>query len=172
VSRLDRPVVRALGLFGQRWVRLTVAASVTLVVAAGAAAYFTSTGSGSGNADVGSPAALTITATTPTTGLLYPGGTGEVDLTISNPNTFSVRVNSLVLGSSGIESDQSGCDTDNKIHFDSPQTNGGSGWTVPAGDGTNNGTLNVTLSGAINMDSDAENECQGATFTVHLETGP
>ena len=100
-------------ILGRRRAKLLAALVVALVVAAGAGAYFTATGSGSGSGSVGSPADLTIAALTPAAGLLYPGGTGEVDLTISNPNTFPVRVNSLVLGTGGISADagHSGCDT-------------------------------------------------------------
>jgi hypothetical protein len=151
-------------------VRLGVAIVVMLVVAGGALAYYTAAGSGSGSATVGTPDVLTITASTPAAGLLYPGGTGEVDLTISNPNAFPVRVNSLVLGGDGIGSDHAGCDT-SSLHYET-QTNSGAGWDVPAGDGTTPGTLDVQLTDALSMDSDASNECQGATFTISLATGP
>jgi len=115
---------------------------------------------------------LTITAGTPTSGLLYPGSTGEVDATISNPNTFPLRVNSLILDSAGIAADSghSGCDT-SALHY-TTQTNGGSGWNVPGKVGSTDGTLAIQLSGAISMDSSAANECQGSTFTVYLKTGP
>jgi hypothetical protein len=164
------------GIVGERLrsrkVKFAAALVVTLVVAGGALAYYTSTGSGSGAASVGSPAELTITASTPVAGLLYPGASGEVDATISNPNTFSVRVNSLVLAGDGIAVDggHSGCDT-SALHY-TTQDNGGAGWDVPARVGSTDGTLGVQLADAISMDTDAANECQGATFTVHLETGP
>jgi len=107
-----------------RKVKLAVTIVVALIVAGGALAYYTSTGAGSGSASVGSPAELTITAGTPTSGLLYPGSTGEVDATISNPNTFPLRVNSLILDSAGIAADSghSGCDT-SALHY-TTQTNG------------------------------------------------
>jgi hypothetical protein len=153
-------------------VRLVAAFAVALVTAGGALAYFTSAGGGSGGASVAAPAELTISASTPATDLLYPGGTGEVDATISNPNAFRVRVNSLVLGSNGIAADgsHSGCDT-SVLHYSS-QSNGGAGWDVPARVGATNGTLDVELAGAIGMDASAANACQGATFTVSLATGP
>ena len=145
---------------------------VALVAAGGAFAYYSSTGSGSGSASVGTPAELTITAATPGTGFLYPGGSGEVDATISNPNTLSVRVNSLVLDSAGISADagHSGCDT-SALHY-ATQNNGGLGWDVPAKVGATDGSLDVELADAISMDTDAANECQGATFTIYLKTGP
>jgi hypothetical protein len=158
---------------GNRKVRFAAAIVVALIAAGGALAYYTSTGSGSGDASVvGSPADLTITAGTPATGLLYPGASGEVDATISNPNAFPVRVNSLVLASGGIAADagHSGCDT-SALHF-TTQTNGGLGWDVPAKVGATDGSLDVQLADAISMDSDAANECQGATLSVYLATGP
>ena len=158
--------------FASRKIKVVVAVVAALGVAGAAMAYYTATGSGSGNATVGSPADLTITASTPSAGLLYPGSTGEVDATISNPNTFPVRVNSLVLGSGGItpDSGHSSCDA-SALHF-TTQTNGGNGWDVPAKVGAVDGTLDVQLVDAIGMDNDAANECQGATFTVSLATGP
>jgi hypothetical protein len=158
---------------GSGKVRFAALVVGALVAAGGALAYYSSTGSGSGNASVvGSPADLTITAGTPTTGLLYPGSSGEVDATISNPNTFPVRVNSLVLASGGIapDSGHSACDT-SALHY-TTQTNSGSGWTIPGKVGLTDGSLDIQLIAAISMDTDAANECQGAAFSVNLATGP
>ena len=151
---------------------LVGAAATALALSSGAVAYYTSAGHGSSSASVASPDPLSITAQTPVTNLLYPGGSGELDATLSNPNPFQVRVNSLVLGGSGIgvDSGHSACDT-SAVHFVS-QSNGGSGWTVPAKVGPTEGTLDLALAGAISMDADAANACQGATFTISLETGP
>ena len=119
-----------------------------------------------------SPDPLSIAAQTPTTNLLYPGGSGEIDATVSNPNPFPVRINSLVLGNGGIgvDSAHSGCDT-SALHFTS-QNNGGAGWDVPARIGTTDGSLDLQLTGAISMETSAANACQGATFTISLATGP
>jgi hypothetical protein len=153
-------------------VRLAIAVAVGLVATGGALAHYSSVGSGSGNASVASPDPLTIAARTPAAGLLYPGGSGELDAHISNPNPFKVRVNSLVLGSGGIQADggHSGCDT-SVLHY-TTQNNGGSGWDVPAKVGAVDGTLDLALTGALAMDSTAADACQGATFTVSLVTGP
>jgi hypothetical protein len=151
---------------------VVAAAATALALSSGAIAYYSSTGQGSGNATVASPDSLSITAQTPTANLLYPGGSGEVDATVSNPNPFPVRINSLILGSSGIgvDSSHSGCDA-SALHFTS-QNNGGAGWDVPAKVGATEGTLDLALAGVITMDTSAANECQGATFTISLETGP
>jgi hypothetical protein len=158
--------------FTNRRIRLAAAFTVALLaVAGGALAYYASAGSGTGSASIGSPAELAITAGTPASGLLYPGSTGEVDAMISNPNTFPVRVNSLVLASGGIvPNGDPGCDA-SALHY-TTQDNGGQGWDVPAKVGPTNGKLDVQLTDAISMDSSAANECQGETFTVHLQPGP
>jgi len=159
-------------MFRSTTVRLAAAVTAALAVAGGAFAFYTSTGQGGGSASVASPDPLTITAQTPGSGLLYPGASGAVDATISNPNPFPVRVNSLVLGGSGISVDgpHSGCDTA-ALHY-ATQDNGGAGWDVPPRVGATNGTLDVALASAISMDTSAADACQGATFTISLATGP
>jgi hypothetical protein len=148
------------------------AAATALALSSGAIAYYSSVGHGSSSASVASPDPLAITAQTPASNLLYPGASGEVDATVSNPNPFVVRINSLVLGGDGIgvDSAHSGCDP-SALHFTN-QNNGGSGWDVPAKVGATDGTLGLALAGAISMDTDAANACQGAAFTISLETGP
>jgi hypothetical protein len=149
-------------LLHRRGTKLLVTLAVALVVAAGAGAWWTGGSSGTGSGPTGSPVPLTITAVTPTTGLLYPGGSGNVKLSISNPNAYVVRVNSLQ--SIGIDADHSGCDTSALVF--TPQTN--LGWDVPANTTVNN----LTLTNAISMKPEAANDCQGAVFTIHLQTGP
>jgi hypothetical protein len=151
---------------------VVAAAATALALSGGAVAYYSSAGHGSSSASVASPDPLSIAAQTPTANLLYPGGSGEVDATVSNPNPFPLRINSLVLGSGGIgvDSAHSGCDT-SALHFTS-QSNGGAGWDVPARVGTTDGSLDLQLTGSISMDTSAANACQGATFTISLATGP
>jgi hypothetical protein len=153
-------------------VRLAAAVVAALAVGGGAYAFYTSTGQGGGSASVASPDPLTITAQTPASGLLYPGASGEVDASISNPNPFGLRVNSLVLGSNGISVDgvHAGCDTA-ALHY-AAQDNGGGGWDIPPRVGLTDGTLDVPLPDAISMDTSAADAFQGATFTVSLATGP
>jgi hypothetical protein len=94
-----------------------------------------------------------------------------VVLTITNPNSSSVRVGSLALatgqGSGGFAVDgaHSACVL-STLSFVT-QTNAGAGWTVAA-----NGNLSVTLTNALSMTAAAANACQGASFTVYLATGP
>lgn len=155
---------------GSRRGKLVVALLAALAVAAGAAAYFSSTGSGSGSVQAGTSQAVSITAGSPTSSL-YPGGSADVRATISNPNSVQVRITSLALdpsqGTSGYSANASGC----ALSF-AGSNNGGSGWTVPPKVGNVNGTLDVDLTSAISMGAGAANACQGQTFTVYLKVGP
>jgi hypothetical protein len=140
-------------------VALTVAATAIGV----AIAAWTTGGSGSGAAQAGSAVSMTISAGTPSSSL-YPGGSADVAATISNPNPYPVHVSSIALGAVAASG---GCNT-GSITVTSPQTNGVSGWDVPARVGAVNGSLNVDLANAIAMDNTATDACQGATFTVAL----
>jgi len=151
---------------------LTVAMAVVVAVAFG---FFTSTGTGSGTGSAQSSAqAVTIATATPSSAL-YPGGSGSVAVNITNPNNFRVKVNSLVLdtsqGTNGfdVDSGHSSCVT-SVLHF-TTQDNSAAGWFVPAKVGSTDGSLPLDLTGALSMDSNAANACQGASFTVYLKPG-
>jgi len=157
-------------LVGSRKARLAAVLVAALVVAGGAFAYFTTTGSGTGPGSVASASQpVTITAGSPA-GQLYPGGSGDVVATVSNPNPSPVRLASLALdtsrGTNGFAVDGGHPSCDTSVLAYTTQTNGGSGWTVPA-----SGSLPLTLGGAVNMGPAAANACQGATFTVYLKAG-
>jgi len=135
-------------------------------------AYWRGSGAGSGSATTGTTTAVTLSPGTPSASL-YPGGTANVVLTISNPNVSLVQIGSLTLdttrgqGSSGfsVDAGHSACLAP-ALTFTS-QTNGGLGWTVAA-----SGNLQVTLSGTLSMGLNSASNCQGATFTVFLSAGP
>jgi hypothetical protein len=97
----------------------------------------------------------------------------------TNSNPYFVTIPSLALatdhGTAGFDVDagHSGCDL-SAIHFTpQPAPIGifGPGWRVPPKVGGTNGTLSIVLSGALEMDADAESACQGASLTVHLDAG-
>jgi len=152
-SRAPRRLALALAVF-----------SAVAATAAGVFAYFTATGHGAGSAPAGTASAVTLAPATPTT-KLYPAGTADVAVAVTNPNDVSVRLPSLQLDSGGITVDggHSGCVV-SKVHY-TTQDNGGQGYDVPSG------TSTLHLDGAISMDGDAPSECQGATFTVYLKVG-
>ena len=144
--------------------------TLVLLVAGSATAYWAASGGGSGNADTATPSAVTLSPATPTAAL-FPGGQATVELTVTNPNVFSVRVGSLSLdtghgtGGFAVDGGHSGCVL-TTLSF-ATQTNAGAGWTVAG-----SGNLSVTLTNALSMTSAAANACQGASFTVYLAAGP
>jgi hypothetical protein len=150
---------------------------VTLALPVGGTAYgfWSDLGSGSGSASTSGQLALTLSPGTPAADL-YPGGVTDVVVTISNPNDRPLQVSSLALdsgqGTSGFAVDAAhlGCDV-SALSF-TTDTNGGAGWTVPAEVGAVAGALPVTLTGALKLDEDAANSCQGASATVYLAVGP
>ena len=150
--------------------------AVVAAISAGAAwAYLTSAGSGAGSGGVSvSLQAMTLSSGTPTAAL-YPGGTADVALSASNPNSSALRITSLALDTSqgtggfAVDGGHSSCSA-STLQFTS-QNNGGNGWTVPAKSGSTDGSLSIDLANAISMTTGAANACQGASFTVYLKAG-
>jgi hypothetical protein len=151
---------------------------VFLVLAVGgiANAYWKAGGSGTGSGTTGTTTNVTLSPGTATAGL-YPGGTTDVTLSVSNSNLSPVRLGSLALdttqgtGGFAVDAGHSGCTPLSTLSL-TTQTNGGAGWTVPAKAGIVNGALAITLTGALAMSASGANACQGATFTVFLTAGP
>lgn len=133
--------------------------------------YWHSSGTGTGTGTTGTTVAITLSAGSPSAAL-YPGGSAGVALTATNSNAAIVHINTLSLntaqgtGGFSVDAGHSGCSVA-ALSFTS-QSNGGSGWNVPARVGATNGTLNVTLGSALSMAASAADACQGATFTVYL----
>jgi hypothetical protein len=140
-----------------------------------AAAVWSAVGSGSKTGTSGTTVAVTVSPATPTAAL-YPGGQADVVLTIANSNTSPVRIGSLAIdtarGTSGFSADasHSGCVLSTLAY--TTQTNGTTGWTVPAKVGSVNGTLAITLTNSVAMSLTAVSACQGAIFTVYLVGAP
>jgi hypothetical protein len=151
------------------WIAAGVA--VAAVGTSGAFAYYNATGAGAGSTAVGNALALVIS---PATGspLLAPGASGDVALTISNPNAYAAHVGSLALdtahgdGGFAVDSGHSGCASP-ELSF-TQQDNVGDGWLVPPRVGNVDGQLHLDLSDAVAMGVGADDACQGATFTVYL----
>ena len=149
---------------------LAIMVSFVIIAAGSATAYWAASGGGSGSGSTGAAAAVTLSPATPTAAL-YPGGSASVVLTVTNPNSFPVRVGSLGLdtgqGTSGfaVDGGHTGCVL--SILSFTTQTNAGAGWTVAG-----SGSLSVTLTNALSMTAAAANACQGASFTVYLAAGP
>ncbi|GAA0416476.1 hypothetical protein Aca07nite_08880 [Actinoplanes capillaceus] len=144
-----------------------ITAGVVAVSGGAAWAAWTILGDGSATATAGTAAELDITGTSITA--LVPGGTSDVTLTVSNPNTFPVKVTSLEFVS--ITTTKSGCDAAANVEFASEAlpTSPATALDVPAKTGTTNGSKEITVAGALRMVSDADDDCQGASFTIVTE---
>jgi hypothetical protein len=150
----------------RRFIALTVAVAALGVSGLVFAAWLTS-GSGSGYAKAGTSEALsTLDASASTSATLYPGATGGVTLTISNPNPFPVRVTGVSLNGTNADiaadSGHASCSPTGVSFTD--QT--GLSIDVPAKSGGTNGTATATLTGAASMSNASADGCQGATFTI------
>jgi hypothetical protein len=146
----------------RRTVRRVVAGTLTtgVILTAGVAfAAWTAGGSGNGYAKAGTVGALTtVDASASTTAQLYPGGTGDVKITISNPNSFPVTVTG-VSGNGTITSDAgAGCNSSTGVTFTNT-----TGLTEVAAAST---TTTITLANKASMSSSSANACQGAVFTI------
>lgn len=151
-----------------RKAKLAAALVVATVVAGGALAYWTNGGFGSAANSAGATQEVVISAGTPTTHL-FPGESGDVALSISNPNEITVHLPSLLLDPDegtngfGVDAGHSGCDLSSLGY--TTQTNGGLGWDVPTSG------LVVELEDAVSLATTAPNSCQGASFEVYIEVG-
>ncbi|MGH7315797.1 MAG: hypothetical protein ACREJS_06000 [Candidatus Rokuibacteriota bacterium] len=120
------------------------------------------TGTGSGSARARQAQDLTTAdASASTSAQLYPGATGDVRITIDNPNPFPVTVESIAkTAGSPITSDKGGaCDASTGVTFtdQNPTSNN----VVAA-----SGQVTMTLNNAVSMDNTSANACQGAVFTI------
>lgn len=144
--------------------RLALALSATLVVATTAVTFgswtvSSSAGSGYSKAKVASSLTLSD-ATASTTAQLYPGGTGDIWIKVTNPNPFAVTVTS-VTGAGTITSDKgAACDAATGVTFTNT-----TGLTQAVGAGA---TVTFSLAGKVAMSNASDNSCQGAVFTVPI----
>ncbi len=151
--RLFTSVVRRLGVMG------TVATAVVAVAAGTAAAYWITTGTGTATAQAGTAQNPTTSAVAVTSGLLVPGGSGDVFIKVNNPNAYAVRLTAVTGNGTITAAGGSGTCTTTAVTFASqaPTSNN----TIAAG-----GSATFTFSGAVAMGSNPDNGCQGATFTI------
>jgi hypothetical protein len=135
---------------------LTGGTAVFLIVGLGVAiAAWLVSGSGNGAAKAGELTTINVAAGTPT-GDLYPGGSGALELSVTNPNTLPLVITS-VSANGAITSDDGLCAGTN-VTFTGVT---GLSTALPVG-----GPTAVSLPGAVTMVVNADNACQGATFTI------
>jgi hypothetical protein len=144
--------------------RIAAALAALFVVVTGAlaTAAWLAGGSGNGSAKATTSQSLTLNdASASVTAQLYPGGSGDVKVSITNPNPFPVQLSSITQ-SGAITSDQgSACDASTGVSYTAPGSLAGAAYNIGAGQ-----TKVVTLTGAVAMSNASDNSCQGATFTI------
>lgn len=140
--------------------RVSVLATVisALLIANIAFAAWLSTGEGEGEAKAGVASNGSTVASADEGDVLYPGSDTTITVTVTNDEAYPVRVTGFDAGSSDeIAGTDCLADTVTTDADSSPAT------TVIASKGTANYELDA------HMASDADNDCQGQTFTIPLD---
>jgi len=141
--------------------RLTAALLAIGVVTAGGVTYGSWTvGSAAGNGYAQAVTAqdLTLSNGSATVADLYPGATGAVKLTVTNPNGFAVTVTG-VTGAGTITSDKGAtCNASTGVTFTNT-----TGLSQAIGAGA---TVTFSLTGKAAMSNSSVDACQGAIFTI------
>lgn len=138
-------------LVRRRYVRrgVIVFAVMTAALGSGVAyAAWTSSGTGSATTKAGTAQAPVVSGGAVTTGLLYPGGTGDAVVTVSNPNPYPVIVTTVAPNGPATCS----------VTF----TQRAPGTALAA----NSGPVAITLTGAVSMGASAAHTCQGASIDI------
>ena len=131
-----------------------VAWGATLALPAAAAfALWSAQGTGGGEAEARNAVALQVAAGN-ASAQLYPGGTGDVVFSVTNPNPYAVRVTGPTLST---VTGTAGCDVTN-FTVNTPTV---VATNVPAG-----GTAVVTATGGLTMKTTALDACQGVVVAV------
>jgi hypothetical protein len=142
---------------------LSVAAAAAVLVNAGAAwAYWMLDGEGTGVAVAGSVVELTLTGRSDDSRPLYPGGTTNLTVTVTNQNDFPIKITSVAPGDKAVTADsahrEAGCRTTGVVVAQKviPVS-----WEVPKN------TIGVfTVPDGVRMTNSSDSACQGATFTI------
>jgi hypothetical protein len=165
------------------------------MVVAGGAAYGATTwivalsagSSGEGQAATVQNLTITSVSTPSPSNQLYPGGTGDVVVTISNPNPYPVTVTGVNLPTSTmyaagysnptLTTTVSGCTSSTSdVSWSYATSTSGSAHTltsplVVGASGNANNPLTVTFSNDASMTSSAPAACEGAYFSMPSLTG-
>lgn len=125
-----------------------------------ASAAWLSSGGGTASSRAGQalpPTTAVVPGTAFTTNLLYPGTSGDVKITVNNPNVYPVRVTSVAPTGAPTAAGGVGTCATTGVSL----TAASPGTAIPA-----NGSATLTLAGAASMTSASETGCQNATFTI------
>ena len=178
---------------GRRWSRRSkFVAAVAGVLLAGGGAYAATNwsvglaGGSSGEAQSATVSNLTITAVASPSAanLLYPGGNGDVVMTIANPNPFPVTVTAVNLPTnatyangyttSALTTTQTGClaaTPSDVIWSYSSATSGTSHTLTSALTVAASGTLTVTMTNGASMTAAVPAACEATYFSMPSLTG-
>lgn len=148
---------------------VTVAAMLSVLMGAGVAyAAWTATGTGTAGAKATTFQPPTVSAGT-TTAQLYPGGSGDAVLSITNPNPFAVKITQVGQDTTPgkfVSSDLGANCTD------ASGSTHPTGVTLTTATGTPlasipaNSTATVTLTGKVTLSVASDTGCQGASFAI------
>ena len=143
---------------------LAVAISMAAMVVAGGATFGSwavGSSAGSGYAKALTAQNLTLNdASASTVADLYPGGSGAVKLSVTNPNPFAVTITG-VTGAGTITSDKgAACDASTGVTFTNT-----TGLSQAVGAGA---TVTFSVAGKVAMSNASDNTCQGAVFSVPI----
>jgi hypothetical protein len=196
VTRVEPPAMTPSGRH-PRWSRRTkVLSGIVGTLLAGGGAYAASNwvvglnagSSGEGQSGTVSNLTISAVASPAATNLLYPGGTGDVVLTITNPNSFPVTVTAVDLPtnttyangytSSNLSTLQTGCSnaTPSDVIWNFSTGTSGSSHTLSSAltvsaSGQANNPLTVTLTNDASMTTSAPAACENTFFSMPALTG-
>jgi hypothetical protein len=144
---------------------LSVAATAAVIVNAGVAwAYWSLNGTGTGVAVADSAVELKLEARSDDSAPLYPGGSSNLDVTVTNQNDFPIRITTLSLAGEVTADDDhrdAGCrSTGVSVSSSALIVN----WQVPR-----NTVGAFSVPGGLRMTNDSDSACQGATFTIPVQ---
>ena len=153
----------ALSIIVSSRTRLAVALALIAVLIAGGVtlgSWAVGSAPGNGYAKATSGSNLTLSdASASTTAQLYPGGSGDVVVKVTNPNPFAVTIGSVDGTGAAITSDKGAtCDASTGVAFANQDT-----LSVLVGAGQ---TRTFVLTGAASMDNTAAQACENAVFTI------
>ncbi|GGL04701.1 hypothetical protein [Mangrovihabitans endophyticus] len=142
---------------------LSVAVAVAVVVNASVAwAYWSLSGSGNAVSVAGSAVELELNGRSDESKPLYPGGSTNLTVTVTNKNDFPIKITTVSPGPGSVTADAShrdaGCrSTGVFVASDVLRV----AWEVPKN------TIGVfTVSDGLKMNNSSDSACQGATFSI------
>ena len=137
---------------------LALAVVAAVVLGGGTLAYAAWTANASGSSQAKSVTAVAATVTVATgTADLWPGATGKVYFTVTNPNPYPVTFTAADF-STVASDDETACPNANVT------VNDKTGLTINVAANTTSTTQSIT--GAVTMSGAAPDGCQGRVFTV------